>query len=821
MSKAKWMTTSIGLLGALAAAPAFAQEEAGSVHAPAVSQGEAAAGSDAASSAAATPAESETDRSIAEVVITARRREESIQKVPVAVTAISGDDLLRNNVTDVNALTTQVPNLVIIPGPSANRTVSLFSIRGLSTQDATPLSDSAVNLYVNDVVVARPQGASGSLYDIESVEILKGPQGTLFGKNSTGGSINVRSKRPGKDLEGYIGGTVGSYNERDSQLMVNTPLGDKVQLRVAAQTIKNDGWLEDVILGRKINDKDTRAARISLAAQPLEGMDTLTVYSRFYENDGGTGAIPTDLNPARYSNGFNNAMGYTGDYDPYALLAAQRSRDYRKTASGFEQSAQVGTWDLTNTTSYRIGDSLSVKNIIGTRQLDMHAYDDPDGLPLPIMAINLNVEGNQLSDEFQVLGEHGPLNWIAGLYYFHEHARSNNASYTLQRIANPPVFPQPRPFDNNSYSVTDSTGINASKAVFAQATQKLNWLVDGLSLTLGGRYTEDTRKATINNRSQASVAAGPVCGYVIDDGDPATPDVPPPIGDCPLTRQKDFSQFTYNASLDYQFTPRNLLYVATRKGYRAGAWSARPPSDTAFIVTEPEHVTDVEIGSKNDFRLGGSALRTNIALFTADYTNIQRLLSKTTTNPDNGVTTVGTVVAVGDATVRGVELDFTFLLNEWIELSGFHSYTDARFNSFDDPVSGADLSKSPFARAPKNISSLTLRYVLPVPAGIGDLSAQINYWHTAEYSGSDNYTPQAMSPGYELYNFRIDWGSIMRTNFDLGFFIKNLKNKEYGTPMNTLYGTAASPGLGSESIAPGAPRTYGLEVRYRFGALGS
>lgn len=768
-----------------------------------------------------------------EVVVTARRREESLQTVPVAVTAISGDALARANVTDVAGLTTQVPSLVIIPGPSANRTVSLFSIRGLSTQDATPLSDPAVNLYVNDIVVARPQGASGSLYDIESVEILKGPQGTLFGKNSTGGSVNVKSKRPTKEFEGYVGGTFGNYGEVDTQLMVNSPLGDKAQIRFAGQTIKNDGWLEDVVLNDKINDKNTKAGRVSLAVQPIDGMDSLFVYSQFKEHDGGTGAIATGINPQRYYSPIPVGGGvtltlaqirhYTGAYDPNALLAAQNDRDYKHTASGYQQSARVDTWDLTNTTTYEINDALSVKNIIGTRHVDMHAFDDPDGLPLPILAINLNVGGHQFSDEFQVLGETDTLNWITGLYYFTENARGNNSSYNLQSIASPPVFPQPEPFNNATYGVTDSTGDNTSKAVFAQATQKLDNLLEGLSLTLGGRYTKDNRKATINNRVQASATSGVTCNYVIDDGDPTTKNNPPPIADCPLTKEKDFSQFTYNASVDYQFTPRNLVYIATRKGYRAGAWSARPPSDVGFVVTDPETVTDIELGTKNDFKLGDMALRTNLAAYSAKYKDIQRLLTKTTTNPANGVTTTGTVVAVGDATIQGAEVDFTFLPTDSIELSGFYSYTDAKFDTFIDPVTGADLSKNPFARAPENISSLTLRYLLPVPSSLGDISAQINYWHTDEYSGSDDFVPEVMNPGYELLNFRADWASVMGTSFDVGFFVKNLKDTEYGTPMNTLYGgsTPATAGLGSESITPGDPRTYGLEVRYRFGAQGT
>lgn len=812
MHKERLIVAAIGVGSLLASNPAMAAETATA---------------SASSSSAITVAQAETTssaspasagRSIEEVVVTARRREESVQSVPLAVTAISGETLQRNNVNNVLALSTQVPSLVIIPGPSADRTSLNFSIRGLNQQDQTVFSDPSVAVYINDIVVPRPQGANGGLYDIQSVEVLKGPQGTLFGKNSPGGAVNIRFNRPSREFEGYVGGTVGNYGELDSDVMVNAPLSDHAQLRFAGQTIRNDGWLEDVLLDDMINEKNSKAGRLSLALQPTEGMDSVFVYSRFVDDGGGTGAIVTDINlqPPSLLATFGPRLGYTGDNTPSNVLAAQQQRDYKHTASGLPQSSDVSTWDLANTTTYELNDQLSVKNIVATRHLDAHNVNDPDGTPLPLVHINVNVEGKVFSEELQLLGKTESTDWIVGGYYFRETGFGDNYSYSLASLAATGIAPQPAPSDTSFWSVTRNRAVNSSKAAFAQGTRKLDGLLEGLSATLGGRYTQDTREATVENRAKSAATGLESCRFTVDaDGNPATPEVRPAIEDCSLTKEKDFSKITYNGSVDWKITPHNLVYLASRKGYRSGAFTARPTTEAGFTATPPETVTDYEIGTKNDFSFNDMALRTNVALYTADYQDVQRLLTRVENN--NGIVTPSTVLATGDATIQGLEVDFTFMPTDAIELSGFYSYTDAKFNKLQDPITGADFSKNPFARAPKNISSLTVRYQLPVPSSLGQISTQLNYWHTDEYSGSDDFVPQVMNPAYELVNFRTDWRSLMGTNFDVGVFVKNVIDREYGTPNNTLYGS----GVGNESISPGEPRTYGLDVKYRFGALGS
>lgn len=753
---------------------------------------------------------------IAEVVVTARKRTESIQAVPLAITAVSGAALERANVTDVNQLSAQVPSLVIVPGSSGSKAIPTFAIRGQSQQELTILADPSVPVYFNDVVVERQQGVNQALYDIQSVEVLKGPQGTLFGRNSTGGAINIKANTPSKFFEGYVGGTVGNLGRMNSTAMINQPLTDWAQLRVAGQTTDSDGYLKDVLLNKMVNNEHTKSGRVSLALQPISGMNSLFTYSRFIEDDGGTGAILQNLNPASLANESDANttgayLGYTGQYSGQQMLADQRARGIYKVASGVDQYTRISTWDLANTTTYEINDGLSVKNIVGRRSVRGANYDDTDGSPIPFFQIARQYDFDQYSEEFQVLGNTDTLNWIAGLYYFNEKGGTDDYSITVKPVNTSPgnQVPQPEPWDFPGWSLTDPDGKNTSKSVFAQGTQKLDMLLDGLALTVGARYTWDDRKAIIRNRAGDSTDPdGPQVCRIQDGGTPL------PIDECVARNSKSFSEPTYNVSLDYQYTKHNLVYLAHRRGYRTGGFGARASTLEGLAKTyDAETVTDIELGTKNDWRIGPTALRVNLAVYHSDYKDIQRLLTDPNLLP---ITTVP--VNAGKAQIDGGELEFTFLPLDGLELSGFWSYTHAKYKEFDSPNSDGtvtDISDQPFARAPKNVYSFTARYELPVSGDLGDMSVQANYFHTDGYSPSDSYAPEQQVDGYGLLNARADWRGILGSGFDVGVFVDNLLDKEYTLPFAELY-TVSS--IGVIAGTPGAPRTYGLDVRYRFGA---
>ncbi|MGH8443985.1 MAG: TonB-dependent receptor [Solimonas sp.] len=803
-----------GVGGLLAVFPVIAQvqapEQAVEASAPAAPE------SASSAAAPAAPAQQAADEgpAISEVIVTARKRAESIQSVPLAVTAVSGEMLERANITDVNSLGTQVPSLVIVPGSSGSKAIPTFAIRGQSQQELTILADPSVPIYFNDVVIERPQGMNQALFDIQSVEVLKGPQGTLFGRNSTGGAINIKANTPSKEFEGYIGGMAGNLGRLNSTMMVNQPLTDWAQLRFAAQTTDSDGYLKDVVLNQMVNDEHTKSARLSLALQPIEGMNSLFTYSRFIEDDGGTGSVLYKVNPGSVSmegNPGSAFYGYTGPYSAQQALANQQAMGIYKMASGVDQYTRISTWDLANTTTYEFNDRLSIKNIVGSRSVTGGNYDDTDAMPIPFFQIARKYDFDQFSEELQLLGNTDTLNWIVGLYYFKEKGGTDDYSITVKPVNASPgnQIPQPEPWKFPGWSLTDPDGENTSKSIFAQGTQKLNALLNGLSLTLGARYTWDDRTAIVRNRSGGTDPNGPqTCRVKQDDGTPY------PIDQCEFRNSKSFSEPTYNVSLDYQYTPRNLVYLAHRRGYRTGGFGARADTAEGLAKTyNAETVTDFELGTKNDWRIGPTALRVNLAVFHSNYTDIQRLLTDPNLIP---ITTVP--VNAGKATINGGELEFTFLPFSDLELSGFWSYTDAKYDEFDrvnSDGSVTDISSQPFARAPKSTYSFTARYTVPISSDIGDISMQANYFHTDHYSPSDSYSPEQNVKGYGLLNIRADWKSIWRSGFDVGLFADNLLDKEYLLPFSDLYTTSS---IGVIARTPGSPRTYGVDFRYRFGA---
>ncbi len=385
------------------------------------------------------------------------------------------------------------------------------------------------------------------------------------------------------------------------------------------------------------------------------------------------------------------------------------------------------------------------------------------------------------------------------------------------------------PTEFPGWSLTWPDGENTSKSVFAQATQKLDPVLEGLALTIGARYTWDEREARIRNRSGNSTDPnGPqVCRFSRDlDGDPMTPETPAaelPMDQCDVSFKKSFSEPTYNISLDYQYTRDNLVYLAHRRGYRTGGYGARAGTEAALSETyDAETVTDFELGTKNDFRIGDMPLRVNLALFYADYSDIQRLITDPATNPPQTVP-----VNAGKATIQGGELEFTFLPTEHLEISGFYSYTDAGYDEFKDysiddqstpEREFIDRSGQPFARAPENIYSLTTRYKLPLDSAIGDTSVQANYYYTDGYSTNDSYAPEQSVDSYGLVNLRADWKRFYGSSFDFGVFVSNALDKEYLNAFGDVY---TSTSLGVVSRNPGEPRTFGLDVRYNFGAAGA
>jgi len=749
------------------------------------------------STGAQEPSASRSDFEGEQIIVTARRRDERLQDVPLAVSAVTGTTLQRANIVNVAQLSRVVPSLTSVPGQGGSRSLPTFSIRGLSQQELTILADQSVSTYMGDIVLARTQGVNGALFDIGSVEVLRGPQGTLFGRNTTGGAIIIRPSRPVDNFEGRASVTYGNLDTFILEGMVNVPLSPNIIVRVAGQRQRDDGFVFDEILGRNINDTAQEGARVSVLLHDDAGRESLTVYNYFHEDDGGTASFIEKVNG---SGSLNSAVvrALRGYRPLEELLAEQQARGIYRVANGSPIFTKVETHDIANTTTIPLNDELSIKNIIGYRHIKDNIFDDMDGTSNALHPQQRIDRTSQFTEEFQILGSMANFNWITGLYHFWEKGRNQGLSAVGGRD---PGLIEPDDltlFPPAAFSNTDVSGRNVSYAAFAQGTYRFT---DSLSVTAGIRYNRDKRRATIRNRTATA------CRFTRDlDNNPATPETAVPLSQCELTVSDSFSEVTYNLSLEYKLDRDKLIYVAHRHGYRTGGFGARASSEAGLRRTfDPERVDDFELGLKADWRMGDMFLRTNLAGYYARYDKIQRLLTDPNAVPPTTVTT-----NAGKARIWGIEADILFRPIEMLELTANYAYTNAKFTEFTYP-DGSDHSNDPFARAPRNVYTLGARFIAPLDSSQGDSSIGISYFHTDDYVGNDTFVPVFTDvDGYNLVNLDASWNRIMGSNFDLALYVNNLTKTKYSFLLINLNS------LGYTSHTPGMPRTYGATFRIHF-----
>lgn len=759
----------------------------------------------------------ETSTSGDDIIVTARRRNERLQEVPVSVDAVTPALLEQNNITGVNQLSRVAPSLTIAPGQSSGRAVPHVAIRGLSQQEATIFADPSVPFYIGDIVAARAQGVNGALFDIASVEVLRGPQGTLFGRNSTGGAVVIRPQRPKDGFGGRASVAYSTWDTIQTEGVLNIPVTETLKLRLAAATHDSDGFFKDVLLGENIDEIKRRAFRGSVLFDS-GGFENYFVYDFFHENDGGTPTFIADATspttpppgtPTNQAPAFLAARNWTATT---SLLAQQQPRGIYSSAVGLEPVTKVTTHTVANTASLQLTDQITLKNIVGFRRIKDTLLNDTDGTEEPLSAILRLDQAKQWTEEFQILGDMGRLNWIAGAYYFRETGR--NQGISVNNGVDPgPIDPQFFRFEDlaelygpttlASKTNTDVAARNKSYAVFAQADLEV---LDGLTATAGARINTDERSVEVRSRTLTA------CRFTLDtDADPTTPEVRPSLADCVFRGRAKFTKPTYNVGLRYQIDDDRMIYVAHRHGYRTGGFGSRAATEQGLRKTfKPEIVDDVEIGAKADWRPGGTFLRTNVAAYYAWYKDAQKLITDPTTTPSTT-----TAQNAASARVYGLEVEALFRPIPEIELTANYAYTNAAYRTFIIPVPLRDASDDPFARAPKNVYTLGARYTRDLAAG-GTVSLGASYFHTDGYSGNESFIPggYTLVDGYNLLNLDARWDNVLGAPFDLSVWANNVTKERY------TYLFSASPTSGYVTHTPGEPRSFGLRATVHFGQSG-
>ena len=727
-----------------------------------------------------------------EIIVTARRHEEDLQKVPISITALTGEALKQQSVTQVYDLGSQIPGLFMQQARDDPQSLAI-TMRGRKQEDITLAVDPAVSLNVDGIYIPRTLAMAGALLDINRVEVLRGPQGTLYGRNSTGGAIGLFTNDPTQELSGSADATFGNYGAFSATGIANFPITDSLAARFVAQDDGHGGY-EHNATGAPVADTHSQYYRAKLGWTGDDGRKA--VLSAHYETDH-NGIVRTFVSGLTAAGGgFPEGGALTletaaerGLPVPQALALLKswvdsgRSYDFLNTcgpACGPPNPGSHGNdsrWDVGLNFTADVNQHTTFRSITGYQQLQRHETLGGQ-YPMDLLLSDLFTNDSYLSQEFQLLGETPRIKWVGGLYGGYEKGDDDSTVTILPQVLGP------LPGINNNQIR------NSSAAVFAQAAWEF---IPDWRLTAGARYTVDTRQINTTALSGTTcVVPAPGVDTTAFGG----------AAECPRTFKSTFRKPTWLVSLDHQLNPDTLLYAKIATGYRSGGENEGGAVDIqTFAPFAPETNIEYEVGLKSEFL--DRRLRLNLDAYEDKYSNLQ--VQTALVGSDGQFVTVETNAAT--STIRGVELEADAIIASGLSMHASTAYTDAHYDKFAD-VTG-DRSHEPFS-VPKWMWSLGAKYLRPT--GIGELTTQLDYdWKSAvNLAGHAVYANQVTQGAYGLLNARINLHFDAR-NLDVALFGKNMTNVRYSDQALTL-----EQG-GFNELYWGAPATFGVEISMKFG----
>ncbi|HTJ65224.1 MAG TPA: TonB-dependent receptor plug domain-containing protein, partial [Alphaproteobacteria bacterium] len=781
-----------------------------------------------------------------EIVVTARRKEERLQSVPLAITAFSQNDLEKNRIQSVRDLGRTVPSLAISNSQSdANAPYSSQTrLRGLPGS-VIYFADVPLGTTDYDTSTGLTHGlSSGFYFDLDTLQVLKGPQGTLFGKNSIGGLISIQPKKPTNNFEGYAQVTFGNYGDKEFEGAVNIPVvEDKLMVRIAGMRQERDGYTTDYYTGKDYDNRDNYSWRIGVTFRPTDDFENYFVYDGYYQDSNGSSTILRYVNPdfalAKLGKDFKplhkGTPGNPGNGPCTATVTLGGPAVSAGTVPGgclspstlriglypgiedlVGQQQQLGArtelghavqgigkdyfYGFTDTATWDIADELTLKNIASARVFkQLSTTDDFGAGNLPIL--NVGVPGNNqqwgdnsvhYTEELQLQGKSldDKLDWVVGGYLEYDHPLGDTL---LGSTA----------VGNTSYYHFNETA--RSQALFAHGIYDLSDYVDGLRFTAGYRYTWDhitaEERATTGVDGVVRNGAGVAQNCGVSSGVDQN---------CHISAGGDFSSFGWNVGLDEQLDSKTLVYVRSGNAYRPGGFNLNVPAENAKF--QPEHVTDVEIGVKADWDLWGMHARTNADIFHTDYKDIQTTRLVQVKNADGSSRVASLLFNAADASLEGAEFEASFVPVEGVEIAPHLSYLYTEYGKYPaDAQAGS--SNPPFLYTPKLQYAVTGTYHLPIDESWGDIALSATYsWYGHQYLSVQAGEIYPIMPSYENLDLRVDWTNVMGNPVDVAFFMTNAQDNTHvvgGFPIYTQ--------LGFTSLVYNEPRMWGFTMKYRFG----
>jgi iron complex outermembrane recepter protein len=784
-----------------------------------------------------------TPISIEQLTVTARKREERLQEIPLAVSAFSGaelDDFDVRRLSDIHSL---APNLAFDATAEASSAARVY-IRGVGNGDAIASDDPGVGIYLDGVYLARAQAGLFTLSDIERVEVLRGPQGTLFGKNAVGGAVNVITKKP--TLDGFSSTAevrIGNYDRFDTRLSANIPLvPERAAARVSFATATRDGFQKNKGAGPDLDDDKLLGVRAQLLAVPSDDFELMLALDGTRENRKPAGykckvvnrfgvlqsaqtnpelAVGSEFQGPPSAAIFAQQQGTGGGAaglnnlisgaNPFLDACAQDDRrDTRSVNSELSfQKEYLDSYGASLTANWNLSDSTSLRSITSLRGQEVDDARDVDATPFLFVTLDIvdagKEEQSQLSQELQLSGRAlgGKLSYTTGLFWFAEKATDDGfqglgTGQTFQFPATPGTrFPL---VDSVASLQFDRLKVdNYSYAAYGQGTYDLT---DRLSFTLGARLTSERKRIERNivcqgpDLASGSRCPAPQAELFFFDGS---------------TRSKDVSPI---GTLKYELSDAAQVYATWSRGFKSGGFNGRANSASLVDNVDDEKLTSYEVGFKSLFL--DNRIRLNGAFFYSVYEDIQ--LSIPRGNPlTNQFETV--VTNAGGAEIKGAELELRAIPFPGLELSSGLGVTNARYTEFDDlpSVSGSPLDPmipdNPEDRLLVGTPTYTMNFVASYqfPIGsLGDLRARTDWTHTGR-SGTDVVDSRILRKGkHGELDAQLAW-MLNDGVTELVVFGSNLLDREY-----VVNGINLGASFGSAVLLYNAPRTYGLELRRSF-----
>lgn len=735
-----------------------------------------------------------------DIIVTARRREERVQDVPISITALNNAQLQQFQVIDVVSLAN------VTPGMTANQSLGpteiTIAIRGLTNVTPSLNSDPAIGQYVDGVYNALTTGANTSMIDLDRVEVLKGPQGTLFGRNTIGGAMSITTNKPTDKFEGYVEGDWGNYDAQTYTGVLNLPIvPGKLDTRLVYHFDEHQGYGENETLGTQNGTLHQNYVRESIKAEPADDWEVTLTAS--YDRE--------------YGNNVANKLGYldptTSIVNTYPSLFGMPNvliSDY-VLKGGWQDSYenQLDTFFLaqssfTSTITGKLSDAVTVKSITGYTKTANAFTSDADASPYTILQLPAYAtDANQTSEELQLYGDalESRLKWLTGVYYYIESGTQLVSAVILPAFSPPPEVEETMGSDPNH---------NKSYSSFAQLTYELT---PGLRLTGGVRYTKDIREVTYHDNVNVVATDAYVSCALANTPTAST------IDGCGYSASVGYHYIPWTVGIDYEPNKNSLVYAKVSQGYRSGAFQLQGPAATgnpvqnaaavaAFLPVAPESLLSPEIGAKMDFL--DHKFRINGAAFYSDYKNVQT--STILPPPCSTCSILAQLQNSGGARVYGGELELEALLGG-LRLNGGAGVAVPKY--ILGPSEGM-----PFVKVSKVNASVGASYPIQMQSGVLTLNSDYT-WRSKMFlyglsaggfspTAADAINAAVTQPAFGTLQARITF-DLTSAPITFALYGQNLTNVDYKVSAEDF-----GPPLSWANFFVGPPRTFGGSVKYRF-----